>query len=139
MISMETKKTKFKTKRSIRFKIMLMTNIIVIAVMIVCSLILRYSMNSLTKSILIDVLQPMAKQSSKAVESNIHLMADRIMGIATDSRLMLGGSNYVNVQEVLADAINTYELYGIGIYGMDGRCRGAKGDIYENLSRNQLV
>lgn len=39
-------------------------------------------MNSLTKSILIDVLQPMAKQSSKAVESNIHLMADRIMGIA---------------------------------------------------------
>ena len=134
MISMETKKTKFKTKRSIRFKIMLMTNIIVIAVMIVCSLILRYSMNSLTKSILIDVLQPMAKQSSKAVESNIHLMADRIMGIATDSRLMLGGSNYVNVQEVLADAINTYELYGIGIYGMDGRCRGAKGDIYENLS-----
>ena len=113
---METKKTKFKTKRSIRFKIMLMT-----AVMIVCSLILRYSMNSLTKSILIDVLQPMAKQSSKAVESNIHLMADRIMGIATDSRLMLGGSNYVNVQEVLADAINTYELYGIGIYGGEQR------------------
>lgn len=134
MISMETKKTKFKTKRSIRFKIMLMTNIIVIAVMLVCSLILRYSMNSLTKSILIDVLQPMAKQSSKAVESNIHLMADRIMGIAADSRLMQGGSGYENVQEVLADAINTYELYGIGIYEMDGRCRGAKGDIYENLS-----
>lgn len=134
MISMETKKTKFKTKRSIRFKIMLMTNIIVIAVMIVCSLILRYSMNSLTKSILIDVLQPMAKQSSKAVESNIHLMADRIMGIAKDNRLVRGGSGYGDVQDVLADAINTYELYGIAIYGMDGRCMGAKGDIYENLS-----
>lgn len=134
MRSVETKKTKFKTKRSIRFKIMFMTNIIVIAVMLVCSVILKYSMDSLTKSILIDVLQPMAKQSSKAVESNIHLMADRIMGIATDSRLMLQGSNYRNVQDVLTDAINTYELYGIGIYGMDGRCRGAKGDIYKNLS-----
>lgn len=134
MRSKETKKTKFKTKRSIRFKIMLMTNIIVIAVMLVCSAILRYSMDNLTKSILIDVLQPMAKQSSKAVESNIHLMADRIMGIASDSRLVSGSASHRDMQSVLVGAMNTYELYGIGIYGMDGSCKESNGDIYANLS-----
>ena len=81
------KKTWIKVKRSIRFKIMVLTTIVVLGVMLVCTAIMRYSMRSLTETILIDVLQPAARQSAKAVEANIHLMADRVMDIASDKTI----------------------------------------------------
>lgn len=84
-------------RRSVRFKIMVITTLIVIGVMLVCAGVLRYSMNSLTESILVDTLQPMAGQSAKAVEANVHLMADRMMGLALDSRLT--GDQMVVVEE----------------------------------------
>lgn len=90
-------KNKIGTRRSIRFKIMIITTLIVIGVMMVCEGVLQYSMNSLTESILVDTLQPMAGQSAKAVEANIHLMADRMMGLALDSRLT--GEETVVVEE----------------------------------------
>lgn len=66
-----TKKEKIKIRKSIRVKVMTMTFIIVIGVMLVCTTILRYSMRDLTKSILLDVLQPTTGQSAKAVASDI--------------------------------------------------------------------
>ena len=42
------KKTGIKVKRSIRFKIMVLTTIVVLGVMLVCTAIMRYSMRSLT-------------------------------------------------------------------------------------------
>ena len=128
------KKGEVRTKRSIRLKIMTMTTVIVIGVMLVCAMILRYSMKNLTESILLDVLQPMAGESAKAVESNIHLMADRMMGLATDSRL--AGARATNEERaaVLREARNTYEFYGIGVYGLDGIALVTDGDIYEALA-----
>lgn len=87
MKKVRVKKNKIRTKRSIRFKIMIITTLIVVGVMLVCEGVLQSSMNSLTESILIDTLQPMAGESAKAVEANIHLMADRMMGLALDNRL----------------------------------------------------
>ena len=103
-------KSKIKTKRSIRFKIMALTTIIVLGVMFVCTAILRYSMQNLTETILVDVLQPAARQSAQAVESNIHLMADRIMGLALDSTLARENVSYRRVKAVLKNAANTYEF-----------------------------
>ena len=126
-------KDKILIKRSIRFKIMTITTIIVIAVMLVCTAVLRYSMRNLTKSILLDVLQPMAKQSSKAIEADIHLMADRIMMIASDNRLNLKNTTTEEIIDVLQDARNVYEFYGIGIYDKSGNIVVADGDIYSSF------
>lgn len=131
---MQKEKKKIKTKRSIRFKIMAITTLIVIGVMIICSAILRYSMQSLTESILLDVLQPMAVQSSEAIESNIHLMADRMMGLATDGRLTAPKAKLRQKKTMLAEARNTYEFYGIGLYNTKGRLLTADGDVYESLA-----
>lgn len=60
MKKVRVKKNKIRTKRSIRFKIMIITTLIVVGVMLVCEGVLQSSMNSLTESILIDTLQPMA-------------------------------------------------------------------------------
>jgi len=128
------KNTKMKIKRSIRFKIMTITTLIVICVMLACSLIIRYSMQNLTESILLDILQPMVKQSSKAVEANLHLMADRIIGIAADSKLTTLDSTQEDMETVLKNARNTYEFYGIGIYDMDGNSIALDGDIVETIS-----
>ena len=114
------KKTEIKAKRSIRFKIMVLTTLIVLGVMLVCTAVMRYSMRSLTETILIDVLQPAARQSAKAVEANIHLMADRIMDIASDKTLARADALPAQIDWVLDDAANTYEFYGIGVYNTDG-------------------
>lgn len=47
-----------------------------------------FSMRSLTNTLLLDNLQPLARKSAYAIETNLHLLADRMMGIAKDSRLL---------------------------------------------------
>ncbi len=134
MSNKDTNKHDIKTKRSIRFKIMTMTIIIVIGVMLVCTAVMRYSMHNLTESILIDVMQPMAKQSSKSVEYSIHLMADRIIGLAADTNLSRRGVTAAQMDKILEDAANTYEFYGLGIYDLNGSLMASEGDTYDSLS-----
>ncbi len=64
---MKNREKRIKSKKSIRFKIMAITVIIVIGIMLVSSGILHYSMQNLTESILLDVLKPMAGQSAKTL------------------------------------------------------------------------
>lgn len=115
-------------RKSIRKKIMFMTIVIVIGVLLVFCGILQYSMKRLTESILLDVMQPMAKQSAKAVEANIHLMADRMQRLAQDGRL-----TQQDGMEVLTEARNTYEFYGLGLYGTDGKALLTDGKVYSDL------
>ncbi len=129
---------RIKMKRSIRFKIMVLTTIIVLGVMLVCTAIQRYSMQNLTETILVDVLQPAARQSAQAVESNMHLMADRIMGLAADSTLTGGNVSRRKTKEFLKNAANTYEFYGIGVYNTDGSSIIAEGDAFESISGTEM-
>lgn len=138
MKNLENKKTEIKIKRSIRFKIMVLTTMIVLGVMLVCTAIMRYSMRSLTETILIDVLQPAARQSAKAVEANIHLMSDRIMDIASDSTLAREDATPVQIDWVLDDAANTYEFYGIGVYGTDGKELAAAGEVFKDFASTEM-
>ena len=132
------KKTGIKVKRSIRFKIMVLTTIVVLGVMLVCTAIMRYSMRSLTETILIDVLQPAARQSAKAVEANIHLMADRVMDIASDKTIARVDATPAQIDWVLDDAANTYEFYGIGVYGKDGGKLAAVGEMFKDFFGKEL-
>lgn len=134
----KNKKTNIRTKRSIRFKIMVLTTMIVLGVMLVCTAIMRYSMRNLTETILIDVLQPAARQSAKAVEADIHLMADRIMDIASDRRLARADAAPAHMNMVLEDAANNYEFYGIGVYGTDGSEMAVTGEVFQDFSGTEL-
>ena len=88
-------------------------------------------MQSLANNILLDSLQPMARQSAKTVEANIHMLADRMMAIASDSRLTettaLGSGtltlqyNRSSRQAVLDEAAEIYELHTIALYSLDGQ------------------
>lgn len=127
---MKNSKENIKSKRSIRFKIMTITVIIIIGIMLVSSGILRYSMQSLTESILLDVLKPMAGQSAKTVESNIHLMADRMSDLASDQRFTNADMSQADYTELLKEARNTYELYGIALYSLHGNIISADGQTY---------
>lgn len=132
---METaKKDRIRSKRSIRVKVMTMTSIIVVGVMLVCTGILRYSMGNLTESILLDVLQPTAGQSAKAVASDIHLMADRMMNLASDNRLTEKTVDQEDISTVLKNARNTYEFYGLGIYDSKGNALAVDGKIQNSIS-----
>ncbi len=128
---MENKK---KFKRSIRVKVMTMTSIVVVGVMLVCTGILRYSMGSLSESILLDVMQPTAGQSAKAVASDIHLMADRMISLASDNRLTEKDVKQDVITTVLKNARNTYEFYGIGVYDMEGNALAQDGKINDSFT-----
>lgn len=130
----QTKKDKIKIKKSIRVKVMTMTFIIVVGVMLVCTTILRYSMRDLTKSILLDVLQPTTGQSAKAVASDTHLMADRMMNLAADQRLTVKNPSQEDITAVLKQARNTYEFYGIGVYDTEGNVLTMDGEIDKSFS-----
>ena len=53
----------------------------------VCCVVMAIAMQSLANNILLDSLQPMARQSAKTVEANIHMLADRMMAVAGDYRM----------------------------------------------------
>lgn len=132
-----TKKDNIKTKRSIRAKIMFTTIVIVVAIMMVCTAILRYSMNNLTEDILIEVLQPVAGQSAKAVEYNITWLEEQMNLVVTDSQLNKSTASPEEKQFVLWKACETNGLHGIGIYDLSGNAVAVEGEIYASIAEEK--
>lgn len=124
-------------RRSLNKKILTNTTLNILVLVVVSCIIMAYSMQSLANNILLDSLQPMARQSAKTVEANIHMLADRMMNIAVDPRMNVAaissyGSDSGNApmdsaaikkirEEILIEAAETYELYSIALYGLDGQ------------------
>ena len=123
-----------KTRKSLNGRILRNTTLNILILVTVCCVIMAFSMQSLANSILLDSLQPMARQSAKTVEANIRMLAERMMMLAGDSRMNIvdiGG----NVTEsghdgktaadgweaVLTEAAEIYEFYTIALYDLSGR------------------
>ena len=123
-----------KTRKSLNGRILRHTTLNILILVAVCCVIMALSMQSLANSILLDSLQPMARQSAKTVEANIRMLAERMMMLAGDSRMNIvdiGG----NVTEsghdgktaadgweaVLTEAAEIYEFYTIALYDLSGR------------------
>jgi len=87
------------------------------------------AMQSLANSILLDSLQPMARQSAKTVEANIHMLADRMMTIAADTRMSAAATR----EAVLVESAEIYELYTIALYDLDGNLLQEVGEAPESL------
>ena len=74
-------------KRNLNGRILRNTMLNIVILVVICCVIMAISLQSLANSILLDSLQPMARQSAKTVEANIHMLADRMMTIAADPRM----------------------------------------------------
>ena len=106
-------------RRSLNGRILRSTTLNILILVVVCCVIMAFSMQSLANSILLDSLQPMARQSAKTVEASIHMLADRMMTIAdTFGNIHADAGSY---EAALAEATETYEFYTIGLYGLDGK------------------
>lgn len=121
-----------KMRRSLNGRILRNTTLNILILVAVCCVIMVISMHSLANSILLDSLQPMARQSAKTVEANIHMLADRMMMIAGDSRMSITGFgdnegeafDRTTVMQgwkaVLTEAAEIYEFHTIGLYDLNG-------------------
>lgn len=134
------------TKRSLNRRILRNTTLNILILVIICCVIMALSLQSLANNILLDSLKPMARQSAKTVEANVHMLADRMMTIAADSRI-----NAVPVSNeteefppnpaalsesrrgLLEEAAEIYELYTIGLYDLNGRLLQGTGSAPEEL------
>jgi methyl-accepting chemotaxis protein len=125
--------SKREIKRSLNGKILKNTILNILVLVIVCCVIMAAAMQSLANNILLDSMQPMARQSAKTVEANIHMLADRMMSIAADSRMgesaaadpetgaVNAGLLRTNRNLVLTEAAEVYEFHTIALYDLNGR------------------
>lgn len=118
-------------RRSLNGRILRHTTLNILLLVAVCCVIMALSMQSLANSILLDSLQPMARQSAKTVEANIHMLADRMMMIAGDSRMSIVGfgdddaefdaeTTMESWKAVLTEAAEIYEFQTIALYDLNG-------------------
>ena len=130
-------------RHSLSGRILRNTTLNILVLVTVCCGIMVLSLQYLAKSILLDSLQPMARQSAKTVEANIHMLADRMMTIAGDCGVQetnfvgLGAVAQEEIQAVreyvLTEAAETYEFYTIALYNLEGQLLQGIGNAPENI------
>ncbi len=108
-------------KSGIRHKIIMTTTIIMISLAIVLSIVMVGSMRILTNSVLLDTLEPMAKIASQAVESNLHILGDRILTAADNNALKNPQSTAKSRQAILKHLETGIEFVWIGLYDAEGK------------------
>ena len=123
-------------KRSLDRRILRNTMLNILVLVVICCVVMAFSLQSLANSILLDSLQPMARQSAKTVEANIHMLADRMMTIAGDPRMDMvttagldeaetalpdAAATAENRRAALEEAAEIYEFYTIALYDLEGR------------------
>lgn len=114
-----------KPRRNLNGRILRSTTLNILILVIVCCGIMALSLQYLATNILLDSLQPMARQSAKTVEANIHMLADRMMTIA--GHLSEDGTSARRAQ-ILDEAAEIYELHTIALYDLAGKLiRGIDG------------
>ena len=135
-------------KQSLNGRILKNTTLNILILVVICCGIMAFSLQSLANNILLDSLQPMARQSAKTVEANIHMLADRMMTIASNPRMNTATTTrsdgtqtshpdtvatMENRKAVLEEAAEIYEFYTIALYGLDGQLVQGLENAPENL------
>lgn len=135
MVGKKTDSPSRRIRRSLNWKILRSTTLNILVLVVICCAVMAMSMQSLANSILLDTLQPMARQSAKTVEANIHMLADRMMKIAGDPRMNSDNAEMIQSsrKEVLEEAAEIYELYTIALYDLSGKFLQGIGDAPERL------
>jgi signal transduction histidine kinase/CheY-like chemotaxis protein/HAMP domain-containing protein len=106
--------------RSITLKILSITLISVIALAAGLMWLMAFFMNSLADTILLNIMQPVAKTAAKSIEANMHMMADRFLMIRGDSILSSAGASAHDKLGVLSGMMSRIEFVWLGLYEADG-------------------
>lgn len=103
----------------IRKKIILNTLIIVLLIAAVALSIFGWTAGTLVDSTLKNSLAPFARTAAKSVESNLHLLTDRIALVAQNDVFL--GDNPTPMQAVVNHTYSGIEFTWLGVYTPEGR------------------
>lgn len=107
-------------KKSIAQRIL--SRIIVCVVIMAVGLVtvMTFFMNSLTDTILLNILQATAKTASQSVEANLHVLADRLVLISENDTLTSQNSTTEEMMAQLEHAESGIEFVWLGMYDSEG-------------------
>jgi signal transduction histidine kinase/DNA-binding response OmpR family regulator/HAMP domain-containing protein len=109
-----------KIKKSVTLKILSITLFSVIVLASGLMWITTYFMNDLTDTILLNILQPIAKTAAQTVEVNIHMMADRFLTTRDNGMLNSPDVHTLHKQDILDNVMSGIEFVWLGLFDADG-------------------
>lgn len=109
-----------KNRRGITVRILLITMVIVVIVSASIVSVMTIFMNSLTDTVMLEILQPMAKTAAQSIEGNLHVMAENLFMIRDNSIMSSGDSSAAEKQAVLDTAESGVEFVWLGLYETNG-------------------
>ena len=124
-------------KKSIANRILRSALIALLGMAVALVLVMALFMNSLTDTILLSLLQPMAKNASQNVEGNLHVLADRFFLIRDNDVLKNSDSSLEDRNAILEHAKSGIEFVWIGLYDAEGNWLTGSGDCPRRMTGRQ--
>ncbi|MDR3331488.1 MAG: response regulator [Synergistaceae bacterium] len=122
---------------SVTTKIRAAVLLIIITLAIGLMFVMGFFMSSLTNSIMLDALQPMAKTAAQSIEGNLHILAERFFMIRNQI-IASPSSTTAEKQQILEMIISGIEFTWIGIYGSDGKLLTGSQECPRRISGRKL-
>lgn len=125
-------------KKSINKKIVANTTAIVVVLAVILVIVMALSMKVLTREIMADVLPSTTKMASQSLESNMHMLADRIFMISDRVAIRNPDSTMEEKEEALNDAQAGIEFIWLGLYNADGSLYLGDGMCPQSIAEREL-
>ncbi|MDR1035796.1 MAG: response regulator [Deltaproteobacteria bacterium] len=109
-----------KPQKSISTKILVVTLFVVMILTAGIVFIMTFFMNSLTETILLNVLQPMAKSASQNLESKLHTLVDRLYLIRNNSILSSTSVALSGKKKIIERTMSSINFLWLGLYDSSG-------------------
>lgn len=123
---------------SIRKKIVVNTVSMVMILSIVFLCILFLTSRIMTNLILLDVMQPLVRTASQAVEANLHVLSDRVFMISDNRVFTEAGTTKAEKQALLENAASGIEFISLSLYTPDGKLYTSYGDGTPDISQREI-
>jgi signal transduction histidine kinase/DNA-binding response OmpR family regulator len=120
------------------------TRILSIALLIIILLaaelvfVMNYSLHSLTDTIMLSILQPLAKTAAKSVEGNMRALTSHFFLIRENNILSSSSASIDDKQTVLEKASSSIEFVWLGIYEEDGTLLTGNSECPRSISGRKL-
>ncbi|MDR1165112.1 MAG: response regulator [Deltaproteobacteria bacterium] len=115
-----TTNLRVKAPKSVATKILFVTSLVVVVLTAGLVFIMTFFMNSLTETILLNVLQPMSKSASQNLESKLHTLVDRFYLIRNNSILSSTSVAISGKKKIIDRTMTTINFEWLGLYDSEG-------------------
>ncbi len=112
--------------------------LVLITLAVCLVLVMAFFMNSLTDTILLDLLQPMAKIASQSVEGSLHTLVDRFLLIRDVDALANPDATLNDKQQVLDTVTSGIEFVWLGLYDPSGSLLTGSDDCPRSIVGNEF-